>query len=181
MDTVANVFADYFSVVILDGIGGKNVDGVPATTYTAFVPESCVPHLKELKQSINNNWDKLLKEHGGNVATLLAAIPGIAASFEPKEPKAQTPGDLAVQNILCRMNPQAVAGLSGAALVKATKPDVERFKVSANLEKYRSQLEAELIAIQNATDKRSLRGEEKSEDTGVGFTFDTNETETSTD
>jgi hypothetical protein len=177
-NSFATIFADHFNTVILDGIGPKNENGVPATTYTAVVPESCVPHLKELKQWTNNNWEKLLKEHNGSVTELLADLPNIAATFEPKEPKAQSPGDRAVMNILCRLNPTAVAGLSGASLVKATKPDVERFKVSASVEKYQSQYEAEYIAVTSATDKRSLRGEDKPDDAGVGFVFETDDAAT---
>ena len=41
------------------------------------------------------------------------------------------------------MHPQAVQGLSGSALVKALAPDVERFLLTASLEKYRSQIEAD--------------------------------------
>ncbi len=181
-DTVANKFASFNNVIILDGIGDKNVDGVAATTYTAFIPESCLEYLKEFKQWVNNNWAKLVKEHNGSVAELLADLPNIAASFEPSDPKAQTPLKLAVQNILCRMNPLAVQGLAGAALVKACAPDVEIFLVKASLEKYNAQLESELIAIQNATDKRSVKGEKKTAETGGRFTYETaDETETATD
>lgn len=178
VNSVANEFADYNSVVILDNIGGKNTETETATTYTVFVPEKCMPHLPELRMWINNNWDaKVFKHPDGRSFTAeekLAAIPTIAETFEPKEPKAQTPLRRAVQNILCRMHPQAVQGLSGSALVKALEKEVERFIHSASLEKYRSQIEAELIAIKNETGKRARRGEgETGTQSGPMFDFDT--------
>lgn len=175
--SVADAFAAFNSVIILDGIGPQNADGVAATTYTAFVPDTCAEYLSDLRTYINNNWSaKLFKNADGtfkSVAERLEMVPEIAKNFSPKAPKSQTPLRRAVQNILCRMHPASVQGLSGQALVNSMAPHVERFLASASLEKYRAQVEAEIATINAETAKRSLRDGTSSPSDKLDISFET--------
>ncbi len=181
-NSVADAFAAYNSVIILDGIGPQNEGGVAATTHTVFVPDSCAEYLGDLRTYLNNNWSaKLFKRPDGtfySVDERLTMIPDIAANFTPKAPKSQTPLRRAVQNILCRMHPTSVQGLSGQALVNSMAPHVERFLQSASLEKYRPQLEAEIATIQAETSKRSLRDGSQTVGDKLDITFEEDSAET---
>ncbi len=178
-NNVADAFAEYNSVIILDGIGGKNSETETATTYTVFVPESCAESLSELRTYLNNNWDaKLFKKPDGtfySVSERLEMIPNIAANYTPSAAKSQTPLRRAVQNILCRMHPASVQGLSGQLLVNSLAPHVERFLATASLEKYQAQIEAELAAIAAETAKRSRRDGTASPSDKLDLSFETNE------
>ncbi len=184
-NTVAEAYAAYSDMVILDGIGPANTKDengvtIPATTYVAFVDKSCVEYLGELRDYINRNWTtkKCFAHPDGSMMTLdekLSAIPAIALAFEPSTPKTQSPIDLAIQNILVRMNPLDVQGLSGQALINACAPDVVRFHLQADLSRYQDQIDAEIAAIAASTSKRSVRDGTGAKPTtqGVGMKFET--------
>lgn len=178
---IATAYGEYLNLVILSGIGGKNTETETATTYNSFVVEDAAPNLDKWRTYINNNWESAkVFPNCPDDAAKVAYVPKLVRENLDKfatPAKVQTPLHRAVQNILARMFPNDVAGLSGAALTKALSANMERFIVSGSLEKYRAMIDAELVLIASETDKRSRRdGTAASEDGGLVLDFETDET-----
>lgn len=177
--SVAEAFPQYLNTVILDGIGGKNTETHTATTYVAFVTDEAAPVLDKVRTFVNNNWESAkVFPNCTKDEDKLARVPQlIVDNLEKFEapPKVAVPLKQAVQNIIVRMFPDAFAGKTGSVLTKIAAPEVERFLLTANLEKFRPQIEAELISIASAQGKRGRKGAGGEGDAPLNLAFDTAE------
>lgn len=159
-NTLAAIFDDDNQVVIMEA-GSKNTDEAQGTLYNIPFPKSELTNLPGYKQFINNNWDG--KRHGFaglGTAEKIAKAAAYPGGYEASEPTAQTFLERAVQNILVRKNPTAVAGLSESQLISGMAPFVAQvLNDPARTESYRPLIEAEIAALKAWSAPRPRKGE----------------------